>query len=75
MPTETRLIERDVEKASEELARHASGPDRGLLAEYWYFLRQCKKWWLLPILLGMLLIGGLIIAGGSSLAPLIYPLF
>lgn len=46
------------------------------LIELWAFLRERKKFWLLPIILLMLLIGGLLIlAQGSALAPFIYTLF
>jgi hypothetical protein len=46
------------------------------LAELWAFLRARKKFWLLPIILLTLLIGGLLIlAQGSALAPFIYTLF
>ncbi len=46
------------------------------LAELWAFLRQRKKFWLLPIIVMMLAIGGLLIlAQGSALAPFIYTLF
>ena len=47
-----------------------------LLAEFWYFLRQNKKWWLLPIVLTLLGLGVMIaFAGGSALAPFIYTIF
>ncbi len=40
------------------------------------FLKQRKKFWLAPIILVLLLIGVLIVLGGSSaLAPFIYTLF
>ena len=46
------------------------------LAELWIFLRARKKLWLLPIILLMLLVGGLLIFAQSSvLAPFIYTLF
>jgi hypothetical protein len=46
------------------------------LAEFWTFLRVRKKYWLVPILLLLLVFGGLIIlAQGSALAPFIYTLF
>lgn len=46
------------------------------LAEMWSFLRARKKLWLAPIILLMLLMGGLLIlAQGSILAPFIYTLF
>ena len=45
------------------------------LAELWAFLRARKKFWLLPIIVLTLAIGGLLIlAQGSALAPFIYPL-
>lgn len=44
--------------------------------ELWAFLRERKKFWLLPIILVMLLIGGLLVlAQGSAVAPFIYTLF
>ena len=47
-----------------------------LAGEVWLFLRQNKKLWLLPVILVLLLMGGLIIlAQGSVLAPFIYTLF
>lgn len=47
-----------------------------LLAEIWAFLRQRKKLWLLPVIIVMLVLGGLLIlAQGSVLAPFIYTLF
>jgi hypothetical protein len=46
------------------------------LRELWQFLRARKKFWLLPIILLMLVMGGLLIlAQGSALAPFIYTLF
>lgn len=46
------------------------------LAEIWSFLRVRKKFWLAPIILVMLLLGGLIVfAQGSAVAPFIYTLF
>ena len=46
------------------------------LGELWMFLRVCKKFWLLPIILIMLALGGLLIlAQGSAVAPFIYTIF
>ena len=46
------------------------------LLELWKFLRVRKKFWLLPILLMMVLFGGLIVlAQGSAIAPFIYTIF
>jgi hypothetical protein len=46
------------------------------LKELWAFMRERKKYWLLPILLMMALLGALIVfVQGSALAPFIYTLF
>ena len=46
------------------------------LKDIWGFLRNRKKFWLLPILLVLLMLGGVIVfAGGSAIAPFIYTLF
>lgn len=47
----------------------------GVVGEFWYFLNHSKKWWMLPILLVMLLVGGLIFLSGTAAAPFIYTLF
>lgn len=47
-----------------------------ILRELWSFLRERKKWWLAPILILLVALGGLLaIAQGSALAPFIYSLF
>jgi hypothetical protein len=49
---------------------------RELLVELWDFLRYRKKLWLLPIILLMVLLGGLmILTQSSAFAPLLYPFF
>ena len=46
------------------------------LLEFWHFLRVRKKFWLLPILLVLLVFGGVImLVQGSAVAPFIYTLF
>jgi hypothetical protein len=46
------------------------------LIEFWQFLRIRKKFWLLPILVMLILFGGLIVLSqGSAVAPFIYTLF
>lgn len=50
--------------------------DPALLRELWTFLRARKKLWLLPIVVALLLVGGLLVlAQGSALAPFIYTVF
>ncbi len=47
-----------------------------LIAELWMFMRVRKKFWLLPILVMMVVFGGLVIlTQGSAVAPFIYTIF
>jgi hypothetical protein len=46
------------------------------IAELWEFLRARKKFWLMPIVIIMMIFGGLILlTKGSAVAPFIYTLF
>jgi hypothetical protein len=47
----------------------------GLLSEFWVFLKENKKWWLLPILIVIFVLGLLVFLGGSGAAPFVYTLF
>ena len=47
-----------------------------ILKEFWNFLRERKKFWIIPIVFFLLLLGVvLVVAKGSALAPFIYTLF
>ena len=49
---------------------------REFLRDLWQFMRVRKKYWLLPIILVLVLLGGLVvISQQSALASLIYTLF
>jgi hypothetical protein len=46
------------------------------LKDLWGFLKERKKYWLLPIILTLILFGGLIVlTSGTAVAPFIYTLF
>ena len=46
------------------------------IKEFWEFLKVRKKFWLLPILIFLMIFGGLAILGqGSAIAPFIYTIF
>jgi Family of unknown function (DUF5989) len=46
------------------------------LAEFWEFIWERKKFWLVPVFLLILVFGGLVVlVKGSAVAPLIYTLF
>jgi hypothetical protein len=48
----------------------------GLAGELWGYMRDRKKWWLLPVILVMVIVGTLLVfAQGSALAPFIYTIF
>jgi Family of unknown function (DUF5989) len=55
------------------------GEEKNMLSfaqELWGFLRERKKFWLLPIIVTTALLGGLIVLSqGSAVAPFIYTLF
>ena len=47
-----------------------------ILREFWSFLKIRKKWWLMPIVFFLLILGVVLVAAkGSVLAPFIYSLF
>ncbi len=47
-----------------------------IIAEYLEFLKENKKWWLMPSVISLLLLGLLIVlTKGSALAPFIYTIF
>lgn len=47
-----------------------------LLSDLWAFMRERKKFWLMPVILILVVLGGLLVlAQGSAVAPFIYTLF
>lgn len=47
-----------------------------MVFELWRFIRARKKYWLIPMLILMLLFGGMIVLSkGSAIAPFIYTIF
>ena len=46
-----------------------------MLFEFWGLLKQNKKWWLLPIILAILVLGLAVVLGGTAAGPFIYTLF
>tara|TARA_Y100000294_G_C8396502_1_gene272975 strand:- start:52 stop:201 length:150 start_codon:yes stop_codon:yes gene_type:complete len=46
------------------------------IKEFWEFLKVRKKYWLLPIIIVLVIFGGLIVLSqGSVVAPFIYTIF
>ena len=69
------MSEKNQEQKSSEFDKYAHKERTSLIAEFWLFLKHNKKWWLLPILIVLLLLGALVLLGGTAIAPFIYPLF
>jgi Family of unknown function (DUF5989) len=64
------------EKPHSDFARAASEARRGgLYLELWYFIRRNKKWWLIPFLIPIVVMGAVMLLAGTGAAPLIYTLF
>lgn len=61
-------------KSDFEMAARRAGK-AGFFSEFIAFLAHNKKWWLLPIVLVLLVLGALILLGGTGAAPFIYTLF
>lgn len=54
---------------------HELGKNQGFFRDLVHFLLENKKWWLTPIVVVILLIGVLLVLGGTGVAPFIYTLF
>jgi len=63
------------ENQEDRSAFEEAASEKGLVAEFWEFLMDNKKFWLVPIILVLMLLGLLIVFSGSSAAPFIYTLF
>ena len=63
------------QQTGSEFEKEAEAGQVGLLREFADFLLHNKKWWLTPIVLVLLLVGLLVVLGGTAAAPFIYTLF
>ena len=57
-----------------EFREAGKGKQPSLFAEFSIFILENKKWWLIPILLVLGLVGLLVVLGSSGAAPFIYTL-
>ena len=60
---------------SNRFADEAEEEDIGFLKEFLLFLRDNKKWWLIPLIGSLLLIGLISLLAASGAAPFIYTVF
>lgn len=65
----------DDPRKEDDFLAQAAGKQTGLVAEFFGFLKANKKWWLAPIIVSILLLGLLVVLGGTAAAPFIYTLF
>ena len=63
------------DEPSEDFSKQAEEAPVGFIAEFWDFLIHNKRWWLMPIVLVMLLVGALMLLNASPAAPFIYTIF
>jgi hypothetical protein len=69
------MSDNDDPKDHNDFLAQASGKQTGLVSEFIGFLKANKKWWLAPIIISILLLGLLMVLGGTAAAPFIYTLF
>jgi hypothetical protein len=69
MSDTTSKVPSEFEKAAAEVEGES------LLNEFWSFLAHNKKWWMLPIVIVMLLLGTLMVLSSTAVTPFIYTLF
>jgi hypothetical protein len=65
----------DEEGQADQFAQAGRQRRSGLVLEFWEFLKHNKKWWLLPILLVLLVIGLLVVLSGSGVGAWMYTVF
>jgi hypothetical protein len=58
-----------------ERFKEASLKKRSVLGDWFGFLSKSKKWWLMPMVVVLLLLGALFVLSGTVAAPFIYTLF
>lgn len=73
-PTKPDPAEQSV-NAPSEFEQLGDEQQMSLIAEFWLFIKEEKKWWLTPIILVLLGVGVLVALTSSGAAPFIYTLF
>ena len=62
-------------KAEISFAEISESKQQSLISEYIEFIRENKKYWLIPLLIVLFALSILVLFGGTSAAPFIYTLF
>jgi hypothetical protein len=68
-------MQNDHDARKDAFEQEAKTGRASLLGEFYQFIVQNKKWWLIPICLVLLLFGILMLLGSTAAAPFIYTLF
>jgi hypothetical protein len=68
------MTESDKRSPAEDFAAESARPRPSLAREVWRWMCHNKKWWLLPIVIVLLVLGLLVLAGLAGMGPFIYPL-
>jgi hypothetical protein len=58
-----------------DFASEAERGNAGLLREIWELIRFNKKWWLVPVIVALLVVGAVLLLSTGAAAPFLYPLF
>ena len=74
-PSEPEIKAETPSPVQTDFSQQADEPQPSLLAEFLDFLVHNKAWWLTPIIIVLLLVGLLVIFGGTAAAPFIYTVF
>ena len=69
------MSEQEPRQETTEFEDQAGEEQLSLVQEFYYFVTENKKWWLIPILVVLGLVGALVILGSTGAAPFIYTLF
>ena len=69
------MNEQPERESPSEFERLAEGRQLTLIEEFAIFLRENKKWWLVPILLVMAVLSVLVVVSSSGAGPFIYTFF
>jgi hypothetical protein len=60
---------------SRSFSEQANQQSAGLVSELFGLLKHNKKWWLMPIMATLVVVGVMVMLGGTAAAPFIYTLF
>lgn len=67
--------ESETDNSINEFEQQGEGPQYSLIREFIIFMAENKKWWLLPILLALALLGIMASLASTGAAPFIYTIF